>query len=63
MKKNAYTNTLLYKQWRSIKEKYNNIIFFQVGDFYELFEEDAEVVSPILGLTLTRKNKKKNFRV
>ena len=38
----------------SIKEKYNDcIIFYRLGDFYEMFFEDAELVSKEIGLTLT----------
>ncbi len=32
------------------------ILFFRMGDFFELFEEDAEIASKILGLTLTSRN-------
>ena len=33
------------------------ILFFRMGDFYELFHEDAEVGSNVLGLTLTSRDK------
>ncbi|NDK09653.1 hypothetical protein GW846_02645 [Candidatus Gracilibacteria bacterium] len=33
------------------------IIFFRMGDFYELFEEDATLAHKILGITLTSRNK------
>ncbi len=33
------------------------LIFFRLGDFYELFGEDAVVASKALGLTLTSRNK------
>src|SRR5574344_178000 len=32
------------------------ILFFRMGDFFELFEKDAEIASRILGLTLTSRN-------
>ena len=38
----------------NIKEKYKDcIVFYRLGDFYEMFFEDAELVSKELGLTLT----------
>tara|TARA_B100000683_G_scaffold115321_1_gene113301 strand:- start:8972 stop:11575 length:2604 start_codon:yes stop_codon:yes gene_type:complete len=33
------------------------ILFFRMGDFYELFHEDAEVAAPVLGLALTSRDK------
>ena len=45
------------KQYHAIKEKYKDcILFFRMGDFYEMFEEDALVASSELGLTLTSKS-------
>lgn len=42
------------RQWRKIKERHPNcVLFFRMGDFYELFGEDAENLSRDLGLTLT----------
>ncbi|MDR1436346.1 MAG: DNA mismatch repair protein MutS [Puniceicoccales bacterium] len=32
------------------------LLFFRLGDFYELFREDAEIASGLLGLTLTKRN-------
>ena len=44
-------------QYMEIKDKYpNTLIFFRLGDFYELFFEDAETCSRELELTLTGKN-------
>ncbi len=41
-------------QYRKIKQSYQDaLLFFRLGDFYELFMEDAVVVSERLGLTLT----------
>jgi DNA mismatch repair protein MutS len=39
------------------KEHPDTVLFFRMGDFYELFHEDAEVASEILGLTLTARDK------
>jgi len=51
-------NTPIYKQWLKIKNKIKAILLFQVGDFYELFEEDAKLIAPLLNLTITQRNKK-----
>jgi DNA mismatch repair protein MutS len=46
--------TPMLKQFVDIKELYpDSIIFFRAGDFYEMFFEDAEKASRILGITLT----------
>jgi DNA mismatch repair protein MutS len=42
---------------RQIKEQHQQaILFFRLGDFYEMFEEDAVEVSRLLNLTLTKRN-------
>lgn len=40
------------------KEHPDTILFFRMGDFYELFHEDAEIAAEVLGLTLTSRDKK-----
>ena len=42
-------------KYLEIRDKYddNTILFFRLGDFYEMFFEDAEIVSRLLSLTLT----------
>ena len=48
--------TPLLRQYLDIKQQYNDcLIFFRLGDFYELFFEDAEVSSKVLGITLTKR--------
>lgn len=48
--------TPLMKQYFSIKEKYSDaFVFFQVGDFYELFFDDAKKASSLLSITLTKR--------
>ena len=48
--------TPLLRQYLDIKNKYKDcLIFFRLGDFYELFFEDAELSSKILGITLTKR--------
>ncbi|MBW1812613.1 MAG: DNA mismatch repair protein MutS, partial [Deltaproteobacteria bacterium] len=50
--------TPMIKQYLSIKDEYPDaILFFRMGDFYEMFFEDAEVASRILEITLTSRNK------
>jgi DNA mismatch repair protein MutS len=51
--------TPLMKQYWDIKSLHaDKILFFRMGDFYELFFEDAQTVAPILGIALTSRNKK-----
>lgn len=46
----------MLKQYLDIKEKYSDyIIFFRLGDFYEMFYRDAEIVSRELELALTER--------
>jgi DNA mismatch repair protein MutS len=48
------------KQYHSIKEQYADaILLFRLGDFYEMFGEDATVASPILQIALTTRDKNK----
>lgn len=52
------------KQYVEIKEKYPDcILLYRMGDFYELFFEDALLVAPILEITLTSRNKGKEDSV
>ncbi len=47
----------MMKHYLEMKEKYvDTILFYRLGDFYEMFFEDAEVVSRELELTLTGKD-------
>ncbi|MFA6217582.1 MAG: DNA mismatch repair protein MutS [Candidatus Omnitrophota bacterium] len=46
--------TPMLKQYQEIKSKHQNcILFYRLGDFYEMFYEDARQASAILGLVLT----------
>ncbi|TFG60756.1 MAG: DNA mismatch repair protein MutS, partial [Spirochaetales bacterium] len=50
-------STPMMLQYKRIKEKSGNaVLFFRLGDFYEMFEEDAKEASRLLGLTLTQRN-------
>jgi len=49
--------TPLMAQYREIKARHPDaILFFRMGDFYEMFYDDAEVAARVLGLTLTSRN-------
>jgi DNA mismatch repair protein MutS len=49
--------TPLMQQYQQIKSRHANaILMFRMGDFYEMFYDDAEVASRELGLTLTARN-------
>ena len=51
--------TPLMKQYWDIKTLHQDkILLFRMGDFYELFYDDAVKSSPLLGITLTQRNKK-----
>ncbi len=51
------SQTPLMQQYREIKGRHQNaILFFRMGEFYEMFYEDAETASRVLGLTLTSRN-------
>ncbi len=48
--------TPMMVQYRGIKSKYQNeVVFFRLGDFYEMFDKDAVEVSRLLNLTLTHR--------
>jgi DNA mismatch repair protein MutS len=50
-------STPLMQQYREIKARHRDaILLFRMGDFYEMFEADAEVAARTLGLTLTSRN-------
>ena len=54
--KNSASSPMI-EQYRRIKREHkNNILFFRLGDFYEMFAEDAIEVSSLLNLTLTARN-------
>lgn len=50
-------DTPLMQQYRDIKARHPDaILFFRMGDFYEMFEDDAQLAARELGLTLTSRN-------
>ncbi|MBL4901961.1 MAG: DNA mismatch repair protein MutS [Desulfocapsa sp.] len=51
--------TPMLQQYLEIKEQHqDSILFYRMGDFYEMFFDDAVTASKILGITLTARNKK-----
>ncbi|WP_027360079.1 DNA mismatch repair protein MutS [Desulforegula conservatrix] len=57
-------STPMMSQYFSIKEQYkDSILFFRMGDFYEMFFEDAEIASKVLDITLTSRNKNEDIPV
>ncbi len=55
---NASTQTPMMQQYLAIKAEYPDVyLFYRMGDFYELFFEDATEVAELLHLTLTSRSK------
>lgn len=51
--------TPLMKQYWEMKSPHpDKILLFRMGDFFEMFYEDAQKAAPVLGITLTSRNKK-----
>jgi len=54
--------TPLMKQYREIKRQHlDAILLFRMGDFYEMFDQDALTASKVLEITLTARNKSKGI--
>jgi DNA mismatch repair protein MutS len=54
-------DTPMMQQYLGIKKEYSDsILFFRMGDFYEMFHDDARTASSILQIALTARNKKTN---
>ena len=59
--KGTLYDTPMMQQYQSIKKEYSDsILFFRMGDFYEMFNEDAKTASSVLQIALTSRNKKSN---
>ncbi|MEC7921958.1 MAG: DNA mismatch repair protein MutS, partial [Planctomycetota bacterium] len=53
--------TPMMQQYLLAKEKYaEEVLFFRMGDFYEMFFEDAQLASELLGIALTARSKDKD---
>ena len=60
----APKTTPMIQQYLSIKEQYKDaILFYRMGDFYEMFFEDAHAASRALEITLTSRNKNEALSV
>jgi DNA mismatch repair protein MutS len=58
------TLTPLLAQYHQIKKKYQDaILLFRLGDFYEMFYEDAKIAAKVLGLTLTARSYGKSEKI
>ncbi|MDP6647147.1 MAG: DNA mismatch repair protein MutS [Dehalococcoidales bacterium] len=56
--------TPIRQQYLDIKHKYpQTIVFFRLGDFYETFDEDAQVIAKELGIVLTSREMGKGHRI
>src|SRR5919106_6043500 len=56
--------TPMMQQYLQIKERYRDaILFFRLGDFYEMFFEDAQTAAKILDIALTSRNKNEDASV
>ena len=56
-KRESGADTPLMQQYRAIKARHADaIVFFRMGDFYEMFYDDAECAARELGITLTSRN-------
>jgi len=52
------SDTPIMKQYQAAKARYpRHLLLFRIGDFYELFYEDAKTAARVLGLTLTSRQK------
>src|SRR5262252_9262627 len=57
-------STPLMRQYAAIKKEHPNaLVFFRLGDFYELFFDDAVVAAKELQITLTSRNKEKGIAI
>ena len=46
----------MMQQYLRIKAEHPGVLlFYRMGDFYELFQDDADMASRLLGITLTRR--------
>ena len=58
---NSVGLTPMMKQYLEIKEEYyEEILFYRMGDFYEMFFNDAKVASSVLDITLTKRGQWNN---
>lgn len=54
----------IMKQWKELKGKHPDaLLLFRIGDFYEMYKQDAKRGSEVLGITLTKMNGSKDFHL
>ena len=52
-------HTPMMRQYLAVKAEYPDmLVFYRMGDFYELFFEDAQIASRLLGITLTTRGQR-----
>jgi DNA mismatch repair protein MutS len=62
--KNSALDTPMMRQFLAIKAEHpDSIVFYRMGDFYEMFLDDAELAAPLLDIALTTRDKGKENAV
>ena len=56
----AASTPLMRQYWAAKRQNPDALLFFRMGDFYELFFEDAQVASRELQITLTARDKERS---
>lgn len=57
-------NTPMMQQYLALKKQHQDcLLFFRLGDFYELFLDDAKIGSKVLGITLTARSRGQDGRI
>ena len=63
MQKSGKLTPLMKQYWKIKSLHQDKILLFRMGDFFEMFHEDAKKAAPILNITLTVRNKKSNDEI
>ncbi|MBX3021287.1 MAG: DNA mismatch repair protein MutS [Bdellovibrionales bacterium] len=50
----------MQQYWEIKSQHQDEVVLFRMGDFFEMFHQDAETAAPILNIALTQRNKKSN---
>lgn len=58
MKDTSKLTPLMQQYWEIKAHHTDKVLLFRMGDFFEMFHEDALIAAPILGIALTQRNKK-----
>lgn len=63
-KEQKWKYSSIMKQWKELKGKHPDaLLLFRIGDFYEMYKQDAKRGSEVLGITLTKMNESKDFHL